>query len=653
MKKNIVFVLLTVLLSLSVLSSCDGETPATTPITPSTSSPEESTTSAAGGETTVPDNTTTSENVEKHPVREVEYITPANTEATAVHVNQVGYLTNGVKRAVVVGGGVDFLLLKLNDDGTGSVAYTGPVVAITNEVDKLSGDICCYADFTEFTEPGKYQLCVNGANGICAASYMFEIGDNVYDTLRTDLLRMLYYQRCGTALEEPYAQGYPHKKCHSDYNSYIKREYVTTNPNNPKEIVSVDGTGAIDVHGGWHEAGDYSKTIGSGACAAADLLNAYRLWPEQFGDNSNIPESGNGIPDVLDEVRWELEWFLKMQEPTSGGFYTTAFPWTHPGPYMPEHVNDTYYVWPPCIETTGQAVGCLALASRIYRDVDAEFADRCFAAAQKGWEYLEAHPDNIPARKTFTGFGNGYGDIIGLEGDTNDERLWAAAEMYLCTGKAELSDLVYNLCLSVQNTVDYNKQHFGGFAALSLILNGTENEVPEPTLRILKKRFLLKAEEYYKCFCDSGYNVILDHFGWTSNGQLTKRAMIMITAEICDPTLDYSDPIQTAFNYLLGQNALSLSFITGYGTYRVNNPHHNQCTADNIAEAIPGYMVAGAGAVEDILITHKDFTDYVPLGTPQMKSFVDNSKFYRTIEVEVDWNSYPVFVAAYIADKLT
>ncbi len=648
MKMNIAFIMLFTLLSLLILSSCVGETPATVPATPGTSSPAGNVTSdtASSSETSAPDIT------EKHPVREVEYITPASTEATAVHVNQVGYLTNGVKRAVVVGGGVNFMLVKLNDDGTGAVAYTGPVVAITNEVDKLSGDICCYADFTDFTEPGTYQLCINGANGICAASYLFKIGDDVYDAVRTDMLRMLYYQRCGTALEEPYAQGYPHKKCHSDYNSYIKREYVTTDSTGLK-IVSVDNAGAIDVQGGWHEAGDYSKTIGSGACAAADLMNAYRLFPDQFGDDTNIPESGNGIPDVLDEVRWELEWFLKMQEPTSGGFYTTAFPWTHPGPYMPEYVNDTYYVWPPCIETTGQAVGCLALASRIYRDVDAEFADRCFAAAQKGWEYLEAHPDNIPARKTFTGYGNGYGDIIGLEGDTRDERLWAAAEMYLCTGEEKYHELAYTLILAVQDTTNYNKQHFGGFAALSLILNGTEYTVPDPTLRMLKKRFLLQAEEYYDNFCNSGYNVIIDHFGWTSNGTMMRAAMIMITAEICDPTLDYSDPIQTAFNYVLGQNALSISFITGHGTYRVNNPHHNQCTADNIAEAIPGYMVAGGGAVEDILITHKDFTDYVPLGTPQMKGFVDNSKFYRTIEVEVDWNSYPVFVAAYIADKLT
>ncbi|MCZ7669345.1 MAG: glycoside hydrolase family 9 protein [Chloroflexi bacterium] len=83
----------------------------------------------------------------------------------------------------------------------------------------------------------------------------------------------------------------------------------------------------IDVSGGWYDAGDYGKYVNAGATAVSDLLWAYELFPQQFPDGQmNIPESGNGVPDLLDEARWELDWILKMQEPESGGFTTWCNP---------------------------------------------------------------------------------------------------------------------------------------------------------------------------------------------------------------------------------------------------------------------------------------------------------------------------------------
>ena len=70
-----------------------------------------------------------------------------------------------------------------------------------------------------------------------------------------------------------------------------------------------------DLTGGWFDAGDYNKYVTFAHTAVHDLLWAYRNNPDVFGDNWNIPESGNGIPDILDEIKWETDWLLKMANP--------------------------------------------------------------------------------------------------------------------------------------------------------------------------------------------------------------------------------------------------------------------------------------------------------------------------------------------------
>ena len=150
-------------------------------------------------------------------------------------------------------------------------------------------------------------------------------------------------------------------------------------------------------------------------------------------EDTNIPESGNGKPDLLDEVKWELDWLLKMQDAESGGFYHLIYPNNCPADgssCKPEDFTEQRFVedlmgGAPNVRptaSTAKAVAALANASRSYRHYDGAYAERLLAAAEAGWADLQANPQNIAA----TGF-NG-------EQSTDDaERLWAAAELFRAT----------------------------------------------------------------------------------------------------------------------------------------------------------------------------------------------------------------------------
>lgn len=177
---------------------------------------------------------------------------------------------------------------------------------------------------------------------------------------------------------------------------------------------------------GWHDTGDYGKYVASAAQPVHDLLAAYEMYPQKFPDGfNNIPESGNGVPDVLDEVKWELDWLLTMQAPDGGVFFkvvTTNWP-----NWMPQNDNSTRWITEKTTHATAMTCAMYAADARVYRPFMPVFADTCLAKARRSWAWLEAHPSTFPTTgfKNPTGIGGGeYGD----PGETSDvdERAWAA-----------------------------------------------------------------------------------------------------------------------------------------------------------------------------------------------------------------------------------
>ncbi len=633
MKRALVFAL--ILLALAIgMTSCNEDPPAVT---------GGETTTQNGGETTVNDITTTQNagGETTAPVKEIKV--PKNEAATGFRVNQVGYLTNGVKRAIVIDGGREFYVVEAT---TGNVRYTGQIEAGTDKVDGLSGDIVCYADFTDFTEEGYYYLYANGVY-----SYPFHIGNEVYDELQTALLRMFYFQRCGTALEEEYAGVFKRTRaCHTYKSAYALRS--SRDPNSDDVQTSTDVY--IDLIGGWHEAGDCSKQIASGVCAALTLIDSYRLFPEFFAEDSNIPESNNGVPDILDEARWELEYLFKVQDKDSGGIYWTVFAWRHPPTsWLAEQDNFTYYAYATALESTGMVCQLMALASRVYAPFDAEFAQKCFECAEKCWGYLEEHKDDPWCREYLGVYG--YGNAMGYTAkDPIVTRYGAACEMYITTGEDKYLKEIRSSITKVDDLTDLYMHHLAGYATMSCLIGDAPYAVPDGIKEEMTSKWLAAAKRAFRRFEKTAYEIPLDNFSehWT-NQQMLRNAMQMAFAKILNPELDYDHAIENTMNYILGQNALNFSFISGFGSNSVRNFHTRYNKSGGAPMPIPGYLVFGPYNLDEMIKTetHKSILNLLPATTPDMKAYVDEFDYYRINEIEVDSNSYPVFLLAYLKSQ--
>lgn len=202
-------------------------------------------------------------------------------------------------------------------------------------------------------------------------SFDFTIGQDVYSDVFKDSVKFFYLQRCGQELTGELADTWSHPTCHTD-------------------LATIYGTDQkIDVSVGWHDAGDYGRYVVASSKAIADLLSAYEDNKAAFGDNFNILESGNGIPDVLDEVKYQLECMLKMQEPMSGGVYHKVTCANFPGYVMPEEEKEELIVSHISTTATADFAAVMAMGYENFRTIDISLAKKCLAAGEKAWTYLE------------------------------------------------------------------------------------------------------------------------------------------------------------------------------------------------------------------------------------------------------------------------
>ena len=270
-------------------------------------------------------------------------------------------------------------------DETGKLALTIEASEIVSKgVDEASRDATWQVDFSRLQTPGRYYLEVGGQK-----SDTFAIGAGVYREALRAALKHFYFQRCRTKLEAPYAtwQGDTFARsgpCHAhedvgwDYADYPQRKRKW------------------QLQAGWHDAGNYSQYVPSTAPSAQALLAAYERHPELFKDgDGNLPESGNKVPDILDEARYGLLWLLSMQEPDSGALRSreAVYDWDEG-----KAQDDRKVRWVAGIGTasTAKAASVLAVAARVYKKWDAAFAARCERASRAAWAFIEKHPEGAP-----------------------------------------------------------------------------------------------------------------------------------------------------------------------------------------------------------------------------------------------------------------
>ena len=529
--------------------------------------------------------------------------------AAAINLNQIGYLPTGYKIAVFHGDAIADKAAVV-DVATGSVVYEGAVEAAS--YNESTGRDEARFDFSSVTTPGTYKV-VSGSE----ESYEFAIADGVYDDAFKATLRMFYLQRCGVELTEDLAGDYAHAACHTGGGVIYGTDEI------------------IDVSGGWHDAGDYGRYVVSGAKAAADLMLAYSLYPDAFDDDLGIPESGNGIPDVLDEVRFELDWLFKMQA-SDGGVYHKVTCANFPAFVMPEEETGELIVCPVSTTATGDFAAVMAMASVVYADIDSEFAAKCLDAAKLSAEYLDAHTG-------FEGAVNPDGIATGEYPDQNDadERIWAYAELFKATGDSAYDDAFAALAGSgVPNAGDLGWQGVGAYAAYAYLSASTKGKIYDVVLT----NFTSGLSDIESAATADSYHSSLKEYPWGSNMTIANNGMYFL---LCDAVKgdNKGDMIaRSQLDYLLGTNGTGYCFLTGYGTVSPESPHHRPSEA--AGAAVPG-MVAG-GPDQNL---EDPYAESVLSGTAPALCYADNDQAYSLNEVTIYWNSPVVFLFAYVVSQ--
>jgi len=565
-----------------------------------------------------------------------------------IYINQMGYSPDSIKTAVLAqcdknGGAVAQAM------DTVQVCASDGICVLEKEaayfgLDKASGDNVWHLDFSEITTPGEYFIKLGDVT-----SYPFAIGTGLYSNLHTLLSKMLYFQRCGMELLPEYAGQFARTTCHlapsvlwDEYKKFMAGE------------MKAEDMQYFDIRGGWHDAGDYGRYSTAASVALAHILYAYRFFPDAFDKSLNIPESGNGMPDILNECLYELKWLLQMQN-EEGGVYHKQCTLRHADFVMPCDDTDQMILYPVSSMAVGDFAAIMALASRIYEPYEPDFAKEALDAAFRSYEWLQAHPE-------FIGFYNPKETNTGEYDDVSDidERMWAATELYRCTGDAGyLTDAKINFD-NLTVTTEFGWADISGFAAWALFENELitgnadtcdcdDNTLEAAFKKAYRAALLTEADRILSIVNKSGYRVDLlpDDFIWGSNMVVLNRAMLLSTTYLLEGKQEYYDATIQQMDYILGVNAADYSYISGVGANAFCHPHNRVTEADGIEETIPGYVSGGP------FKTPADETakEVLAPGTPPMKCFLDRWECYSLNEITIYWNSPAIFTTAFLSNK--
>jgi endoglucanase len=548
----------------------------------------------------------------------------AAASAGIVAVDQAGYPCNVHKVAILTAPADSFVVTNVQ---SGAVVFRGHVRS-GESPDVATGITPSYADFSALTTPGIYCVRVSSND----TSLHFPIADTVLRPVCRTALRSYFLQRCGMDLPRSLAGPWWHLACH----------VTTDGVFHP----TAEGEGFASVRGGWHDAGDYGKYVVNAGVTVGTLLMAYEMFPSRFdADDLRIPESGNGVPDLLDEVRYELEWCLTMQS-GNGGVFSKVTGMTFEGFVMPENDTAQRYIYRISSASTADFAAMMAQAARIFVRFDPGFAATCLAAAQKAWAYLQVHPSIVPPG----GFRNPEGTRTGeyADGDDRDERLWAAVELYGTTGDSAAHAYVRNSYASRGMVKDAISWPHVETLAQCEYMRFSRPDVDRKIQAAIRAALLWYCESTMGLRDESGFRTALapKEYSWGSNSKILNNALLFIVGW----SEGGSDKLEAAaldqLHYILGVNALGYSFVTGIGARSARHPHHRPSEADGVDDPVPGLVVGGPNSRinQDAALKEK----FTP-STPPALCYLDVMPSYASNETAINWNAPLVFLAGYFA----
>ncbi len=539
----------------------------------------------------------------------------------AIHVNQAGYFPAWPKIAMVgfylgslgeldVPATTGFQLVEVH---SGKIVHGGKLVPRPDQGFPFPWyQRVLAADFSTFKTPGEYRLVVPGLG----ASRSFRIDDGIPGAFARTYALGLYHQRCGTDNALPFTR-FAHGPCHTAPAEVPTPAFEMTQDflkianqgiNNPSQsappLTSVETSlypykrsGKIDVAGGHHDAGDYSKYTINSAGLVHHLVFAVDSFPKAGElDNLGLPESGDGRSDLLQEAKWEADFLARMQD-DDGGFYFLVYPRDrrYENDVLPDQ-GDPQVVWPKNTAVTAAAVAALAQCAgspRFKREFP-EDAARYLVVARRGWAFLEtaiARHGKDGAYQKLTHYGDEFGH--------NDELAWAAAELFVATGEREFHDRAH----AWLNPADPETRRWGwwrlcesyGRAIRSYafsVRSGrlTREQVDPLLLGKCEAEIVAGAEDWLRASRQSAYGLALPEAtkrmlgaGWFFP---LDQAFDLATA--CqldypsgnDPRADFFSALLSNVNYEAGGNPVNQSYLTGLGWQRQREIVHHYALND-------------------------------------------------------------------------
>jgi len=544
-----------------------------------------------------------------------------------IRLNQIGFFPRSSKMAVVVAK-IDegpFYLESVEDR---KAVFTGKLIKRTQGIAEDTESLI--ADFSEFTETGQFVLTIPELGSSAA----FVISDQAFKDLGKGALKAFYYSRASMDLAEQHAGIWARPAGHPDDQVIVHASAVS--PERPEGTV-------LSMPMGWYDAGDYNKYIVNSGITMGTLLSLYEDFPQYFSAIEwNIPESGNAVPDLLDEILWNLKWMIKMQDPHDGGVYHKLTAARFEGLIMPHEAQSTRYVVAKSTAATLNFAAVMAQASRVYRDFHPDMAIECLKAAETAWMWAKNHPELLyeqnemnqkfrPAIET-----GAYGNR-----QLGDEWIWAASELYISTHNQEYLDFI-----PVPESFElpnWGNVAWMGYYSLLRYREELKNLPPE-LIAQTKHQLLLKTEEYATSAATTRYRTVMGHkdtdFVWGSNSVAANQGVALLQAYLLIGEERYLNHALGNLDYILGRNATGYSFVTGFGHKTPHDPHHRPSGAEPNKLPVPGFVVGGPNPGQ------QDSCDYA--SSLPGESYVDDYCSYASNEVAINWNA----PFAYLANAL-
>ena len=523
------------------------------------------------------------------PQLDLEYAEPE--VSSSIKVNQIGYVPQATKQ-VFVGNWlgdlgpmpVDGMIFEVVDAVTGDAVYSD-ALELRAAQDPASGEDVYVGDFSAVTAPGSWRVVVPGIG----RSHAFEIADDVYSDVYRATMRVFYHKR-DTALTAPFADpgfertgidplltGLLHPVL-ADYPLSRGEEPFAFRPITP----------------GWYDAGDYGQYIHNAAPVWGFIGLAMDLAaPGQFADGElDIPESGNGVPDVLDELGWGMDWALSMQD-TDGGVYwrVCGAEWDLT---LPGDVAEPRYIYEKTTRATAQFAAMGAIYSRLIRPYDPLRADTVLDAALRAWTYALTQPFWPPEGTRYENPEELPGGGTYAADSAKPDLLWAAAELYRTTGDPSFQARSRGLLAEV--SIDLSAAPFSTFAFWALV----KAEHPSRDVLLLEeaRRSLavaadIKLERAAASPYRSPKHPHIPFTGWSNFAGSPMWSLALLQAYHLTGQPLYLDLAWQVVDILLGANPLSRSWLTGIGDDPVTDPLDRVSLNDDNPQALRGLPVPG------------------------------------------------------------